>query len=65
VYAPTTSHLEEEIEDLYEEIQMILDSRKSHYKIVMGDFNAKLGAKQSSDTKLGNWIWQKKKEEIS
>ena len=33
--------MEEEGEDLYEEIQKILDSSKSHYKIVMGDFNAK------------------------
>ena len=52
--------MEEEGEDLYEEIQKILDSSKSHYKIVMGDFNAKVGTKQSSDTKVGNFGFGKR-----
>ena len=42
------------------EIQKILDSSKSHYKIVMGDFNAKVGTKQSSDAKVGNFGFGKR-----
>jgi len=60
VYAPTTSHPEEEIEELYKEIQTILDISKSYYKFVIGNFNAKAGAKQSSDTKVGNFGFGKR-----
>eukprot|EP00795_Rhopilema_esculentum_P012550 gene12550-biopygen2593 len=41
VYAPTSSHNDEEVEELYEEIGKSMEKNKSQYKIVMGDFNAK------------------------
>jgi len=38
---------------------MIMDSSKS-YKIVLGDFSAKVGTKQSSNTKVGNFRFGKR-----
>ncbi len=49
VYAPTTSHSDEEVEELYEEIARTMEKDKSHFKIIMGDFNAKVGPHQQSD----------------
>ena len=51
IYAPTTSHEDEEVEELYEEISKAMDKDKSHYKIIMGDFNAKVGKHQQGDGK--------------
>jgi hypothetical protein len=42
VYAPTASHDDEEIEELYEEVSNIVKENKSHFKIIIGDFNAKV-----------------------
>ncbi|XP_013408096.1 craniofacial development protein 2-like isoform X1 [Lingula anatina] len=44
VYAPTSSRPDEEVEQLYEEVQRQLTT-DCHYHIVMGDFNAKIGIK--------------------
>ncbi|MEE4247402.1 MAG: reverse transcriptase domain-containing protein [Kangiellaceae bacterium] len=56
VYAPTSSHDSEEIEELYDEIEKEMRKNKSHYKIIMGDFNAKVGAHHQSDgTRVGNF----------
>ncbi|XP_065064756.1 craniofacial development protein 2-like [Rhopilema esculentum] len=49
VYAPTSSHNDEEVEELYEEIGKSMEKNKSQYKIVMGDFNAKVGQHHQSD----------------
>ena len=45
VYAPTSSnHTEEETDEFYNKLQMALDhSNKHDIKIVLGDFNAKIG----------------------
>ena len=42
-YLPTTSHTDEEVEEIYEELDDLITSSKAHYKIIMGDFNAKVG----------------------
>ena len=42
VYAPTTSHSDEETDSFYNTIEKILE-KQTHYTIVMGDFNAKVG----------------------
>jgi len=60
VYAPTTSHPEEEIEDLYEEIQKILDSSKSLTKLLWETSMRNRGDKQSSDTKVRNFRFGKR-----
>ena len=44
VYAPTTSHSEDELNIFYNDIDKILEN-PSHYTIVMGDFNAKVGVR--------------------
>ena len=42
VYAPRTSHSDEETDNFYNTINNILE-KQTHYTIVMGDFNAKVG----------------------
>ena len=42
VYEPTTSHSDEETGNFYSTIDTILE-KQTHYTIVMGDFNAKVG----------------------
>ena len=42
VYAPTTSHSDEETDNFYNTIDKVLENQ-THYTIVMGDFNAKVG----------------------
>ena len=49
VYAPTSSHNDEEVEELYEEVAKIMEKNKSHYKIIMGDFNGKVGQQLQGD----------------
>ena len=41
VYAPTSTHEDEEVEEFYEEVNKIV--------IVIGDFNAKVGGHQQED----------------
>ncbi|KAF9818198.1 hypothetical protein SFRURICE_003939 [Spodoptera frugiperda] len=41
VYAPTSTHCDDEVEALYEEISKAIHSSETHFTIVMGDFNAK------------------------
>lgn len=53
VYAPTSTHSEEEIDKFYNDLENILET-KSHYTIVMGDFNAKVGKRtNTSETMTG------------
>jgi hypothetical protein len=51
VYAPITSHDDDEVEEFYEDITSVLENNKSFYKIIMGDFNAKVGKHQQGDEK--------------
>ena len=47
VYAPTTSHSDEETDNFYNTIDNILE-KQTHYTIVMGDFNAKCGGQTNT-----------------
>ena len=47
VYAPTTSHSDEETDNFYNTIEKILE-KQTHYTIVMGDFNAKVGGQTNT-----------------
>ena len=49
VYAPTSTHEDEEVEEFYEEVSKIMSESKSYYKIVIEDFNAKAGGHQRGD----------------
>ena len=54
IYAPMTSHSEDEINIFYNDIGKILEN-PSHYTIVMGDFNAKVGVRTNpSETVTGS-----------
>lgn len=43
VYAPTSTCSDEEIDAFYDDVDSALSRRSSHYTLLMGDFNAKLG----------------------
>ena len=47
VYAPTTSHSDEETDNFYSTIDKILENQ-THYPIVTGDFNAKVGGQTNT-----------------
>lgn len=49
-YAPTSQADDEEMEIFLEDISKALISRKTHYKVVSGDFNAKIGQKSTTDS---------------
>lgn len=55
VYFPTSSHSDDEIEEFYQDLQELLDSSKSHYKMVIGDFNARVGKHLTGDTMVGKF----------
>ncbi|XP_030850967.1 uncharacterized protein LOC115928190 [Strongylocentrotus purpuratus] len=49
VYAPTSTHDDEEVENLYEEITDVMKCSKTQFTIVMGDFNAKVGKREEGE----------------
>ena len=55
VYMPTSSHHNEEAEQVYEDIDNILSNSRVHYNIVMGDFNAKVGPRQCMERCTGQY----------
>ena len=62
VYAPMTSHSEDEIDIFYNDIDKIL-ANPSHYTIVMGDFNAKVGVRTNpSETATGSFVLVQRNE---
>ncbi|XP_030753938.1 craniofacial development protein 2-like [Sitophilus oryzae] len=55
-YAPTSSASSELIEKLYEDISRARNLENTHYVIITGDFNGKIGKKQLGDTNyIGNF----------
>ena len=53
VYAPTSSYVDEEVEDLYELISKALDDFKGSLNFIIGDFNAKVGKKLTGEKCVG------------
>lgn len=45
IYAPTTDHNDEEVEGLYDEIAKCLRQGNCNFRLLIGDFDAKLGIK--------------------
>ena len=44
VYAPTTIYTDEEVEDLYDQLQIAINKTpRQDILMIMGDFNAKVG----------------------
>ena len=54
VYAPTTSHSDEEIEDFYEEVSKMNRNGNHYLKIIMGDLNARIGARKKGECSVGS-----------
>nr|ADI61818.1 endonuclease-reverse transcriptase [Bombyx mori] len=54
VYAPTSAHSDEEVEDMYQDINKALhNTTKTHFNVVMGDFNAKVGVQMCDESRVG------------
>ena len=49
VYAPTCDHDNETVELFYEELEKVIDKRACSHHIVMCDFNAKIGVRNTND----------------
>ncbi|CAG9121819.1 unnamed protein product [Plutella xylostella] len=54
VYAPTSKHTDDEVELAYEDVSSALRKFTTHFMVVMGDFNAKLGKQEGGETKVGS-----------
>ena len=55
VYAPTSTHDDEEVERFYEDVETAMRRNKTHFTFVIGDFNAKIGQKRVGETAVGNF----------
>ena len=56
VYAPTSSHSEEEINMFYDQLQTTLGTvRSNEMAIIMGDFNAKVGCGADAECGIGEF----------
>ncbi|XP_048516546.1 craniofacial development protein 2-like [Dendroctonus ponderosae] len=54
VYAPTSTHADAEVEVFYDDINTAIHQELTHYSMLIGDFNAKLGHKEDeTETPLG------------
>ena len=49
VYAPISAHEDEKVEEFYETVSKVMNENKSYYKIVIGDFNEKVGGHPQGD----------------
>ena len=49
VYAPTCVHDSETVELFYEELEKAIDKKACSHHIVMGDFNVKIGVRNTND----------------
>lgn len=50
VYAPTSSHYNDELEAFYEEVEYVHDKgRNCHFMLIIGDLNSKVGIRKQED----------------
>ena len=54
-YLPTSSHDDQEVENVYEEIDNLVTNSKAHYTVIMGDFNAKVGLGDPAKYCIGHY----------
>lgn len=52
-YLPTSAHSDEEVQTVYEDIDRLMADHKSQYTILMGDFNAKAGTRETGEVSFG------------
>lgn len=53
IFAPTSQHMDEEVEELYDDITTALDENKINLHIIIGNFNAKVGHRQEGESCIG------------
>uniref|UniRef100_A0A0K0D9L6 Endo/exonuclease/phosphatase domain-containing protein n=1 Tax=Angiostrongylus cantonensis TaxID=6313 RepID=A0A0K0D9L6_ANGCA len=49
VYAPTSNYDEEEVETFYMDLERFYSEDHTFFKVIIGDFNAKIGPRRSSE----------------
>jgi hypothetical protein len=63
VYAPTSTHDDDEVEQFYEDVEKAMDENPSHYQYLIGDFNAKLGKREEdSEVSIGSFSYDRRNE---
>ena len=60
VYAPTSVSSQEELDNFYDDLYTTLNNNKTHYNIIMGDFNAKIG--QGNEDCVGKFGYGERNE---
>jgi exonuclease III len=55
VYMPTSSHTDEEIDAVYEDVDNLINNNRAHFNVIMGDFNAKIGIGDPSESSTGSF----------
>ncbi|KAK6735634.1 hypothetical protein RB195_018696 [Necator americanus] len=67
-YAPTSSYEEEEVEAFYMDLEKFYREDHAFYKVINGDFNAKVGPKRTpEEPHIGNHglQWNEQGERLS
>jgi hypothetical protein len=55
VYAPTSVYSDDEVEEIFDDISKTLPfTTATHYNVVLGDFNAKVGVQNCSESVVGS-----------
>jgi hypothetical protein len=55
VYALTSAHSDDEVEEIFDDISKALHfTTKTHYNVVMGNFNAEVGVQNCSELLVGS-----------
>jgi hypothetical protein len=55
VYTPTSAHSDHEVEEIFDDISKALHfTTKTHYNVVMGDFNSQVGVQNCSESVAGS-----------
>ncbi|KAK6766960.1 hypothetical protein RB195_026305 [Necator americanus] len=54
-YSPSSAADESELDAFYEELEEVIRNKKSFYKFVVGDFNAKLGKDTEEEYRIGRF----------
>ncbi|KAK6757339.1 hypothetical protein RB195_015268 [Necator americanus] len=53
--SPTSAADDSELDTFYEELEEVIRNKKSFYKFVVGDFNAKLGKATEKEYRIGRF----------
>ncbi|EFO97114.1 hypothetical protein CRE_30476 [Caenorhabditis remanei] len=61
-YAPTAKYEEEEHSNFYENLEDVYKSCKSRYKMVIGDFNARIGERKGNEVFIGPHSMEKRND---